>query len=54
VASWRFQGLRLIDRVISAEMDSCAETRHVLRQGPWKTRDVWRGYKKDLMDSDRG
>ena len=44
----------LIGRVTSAETDSYAEARHLLRQDPWRTGGILREYKKDSMDSDRG
>ena len=31
-----------------------SKVRHVLRQDPWRTCDVWREYKKDLADSGGG
>ena len=37
-----FFGLWLIGRVMSAETDTHAEGKQVLRQGPWRTHDVWR------------
>jgi hypothetical protein len=35
---------------MSAETESHAEARPVLRHGPWKTHGVWREYKKDSTD----
>ena len=37
-------------RMMSAETDSCADVRHVLRQGPWRALKVWRENKKDSTD----
>jgi hypothetical protein len=50
--SYHFHGLGLIGVVISAETDTYAEVRHVLRQVPWRICDIWREYKKDLTNSD--
>ena len=36
-----------------AKTDSHAEVRLVVRQDPWRARDVWRECKQDSMDSDR-
>jgi hypothetical protein len=36
-----------------AETDSCAEAKHMVRQDPWGTYDIWREYKNDSKDSDR-
>ena len=41
-------------RVMSAETVAQTDARHLLRQDPWRTHDVWREYKKDLTDSDGG
>jgi hypothetical protein len=52
--SWCFLWLWKITRVMSAETDAHAEGRHGLRQDSLTTHDVWREYKGDSMDSDRG
>jgi hypothetical protein len=44
----------LIGRMSSAVTDAHAAARSVVRQNTWRTRDVWRGDKKDSMDSDGG
>ena len=37
-----FCRLGLIGRVMSARTVSLAEVRHMVKQGPWRTCDVWR------------
>jgi hypothetical protein len=34
---------------MSTETNSHPETRHMLRQEPWRTCDVWREYKKEFL-----
>ena len=43
----------LMGRVMSAETDIWAEVRHVMRQGPRRTRDIWRANKQDSTDWER-
>ena len=43
--SCSFCGLGLVGRVMSAETDSHAGARQVLRQDPWRISDVCREYK---------
>jgi hypothetical protein len=40
--------------IMSAETDSHAEARYMLRKDPWRTSDIWKECKKELMGSDRG
>jgi hypothetical protein len=49
-----FHRLWLIGRVMWAETYTYAEANHVFRQDLWRTHDVWREYKKNLMDSEGG
>ena len=53
LASCHFYALRPIGRVMPADSDSRAEVRHMVRQDPWKTCDVWREYKRDSTYWDR-
>lgn len=41
-----FHGLQLTDRVVSAKADSRMEARHMPRQDPWRTHDVWRNINR--------
>lgn len=49
--SYRFG---MIDKMVSTETDSHTETRHVIRQDPWRTHNIWKEYKKDSMNCDGG